>query len=88
MSQHAVERTLGKLLTDESFRERFFTAPRVAVLAAGLRLSDIELAALSGLSRSVLRSFSASLDPRICRLFLGTESSPEEPLPLTPSDSD
>ena len=29
MSQHAVERTLGKLLTDEAFRERFFTTPRV-----------------------------------------------------------
>jgi len=78
MSQHAVERTLGKLLTDESFRERFFTAPRVTAWGAGLRLSDIELAALSGLSRSALRSFSASLDPRICRLCLTTESSPEE----------
>jgi len=81
MSQHAVERTLGKLLTDESFRERFFTAPRVTAWGAGLRLSDIELAALSGLSRSALRSFSASLDPRICRLCLATESSPEEGQP-------
>ena len=81
MSQHAVERTLGKLLTDESFRERFFTAPRVTAWAAGLRLSDVELAALSGLSRSALRSFSASLDPRICRLCLPSESSPDERQP-------
>jgi len=81
MSQHAVERTLGKLLTDESFRERFFTAPRVAAWAAGLRLTDIELAALSGLPRSALRSFSASLDPRISRLCLPPESSPEERQP-------
>ena len=81
MSQDAVERTLGKLLTDESFRERFFTTPRVTVGAAGLRLSDIELAALSRLSRSALRSFSASLDPRICRLCLPRESSPEERQP-------
>ena len=78
MSQHAVEQTLGKLLTDESFRERFFTTPRETVWAAGLRLSDIELAALSRLSTAVLRSFSARLDPRICRLPLPTESSPEE----------
>jgi hypothetical protein len=78
MSQEAVERTLGKLLTDECFRERFFTTPRVTVWAAGLRLSDIELAALSGLSRSALSSFSASLDHRICRLCPATESSPEE----------
>jgi len=81
MSQLAVERTLGKLLTDEAFRERFFTSPRETVWAAGLRLSDIELAALSGLSRSALRSFSASLDPRICRLCLPTELSPEEGQP-------
>ena len=81
MSQDAVERTLGKLLTDESFRERFFTNPRVTVRAAGLRLSDIELAALSGLSRLALCSFSASLDARICRLCLTTESSPEERQP-------
>ena len=78
MSQQVVERTLGKLLTDESFRERFLTAPGVAALQAGLRLSDIELAALSGLSRSALFSFSASLDPRICRLCPESESSPEE----------
>ena len=81
MSQHAVERTLGKLLTDESFGERFFTAPRETAWAAGLRLSDIELTALSGLSRAALCSFSASLDPRICRLCPATESSPEERQP-------
>jgi hypothetical protein len=81
MSQQAVERTLGKLLTDESFRERFLTAPRKAALQAGLRLSEIELAALSGFSRSALRSFSASLDPRICRLCSQSEFSPEEERP-------
>ena len=81
MSQQAVEQTLGKLLTDESFRERFFTTPRETVWAAGLRLSDIELVALSGLSRSALRSFSASLDARICRLCPMIESSPEEGQP-------
>ena len=81
MSQQVVERTLGKLLTDESFRERFLTAPGVAALQAGRRLSDIELAALSGLSRSALCSFAASLDPRICRLCPESESSPEEGRP-------
>lgn len=81
MSQQAVERTLGKLLTDESFRERFLTAPRKAALQAGLRLSEIELAALSGFSRSALRLFSASLDPRICRLCSESEFSPEEERP-------
>jgi hypothetical protein len=81
MSQEAVERTLGKLLTDESFRERFFRAPRVTAWTAGLRLSDIELAALTGLSRSAVCSLSANLDPRICRLCPEGEPSPEERRP-------
>src|SRR5260370_35885271 len=81
MSQHAVERTLGKLLTDESFRERFFTTPRETAWAAGLRLSDIELAALSELSRSARGSFSATPDPRICRLRLSTQTAAEDDQP-------
>ena len=81
MSQQAVEQTLGKLLTDESFRERFFTTPRETASAAGLRLSDIELLALSAISRSALGSFSASLDPRICRLGPPPQPSPEEQQP-------
>jgi hypothetical protein len=78
MSQDAVERTLGKLLTDESFRERFFRTPRETAWGAGLRLSHVELAALSGIPRPALCSFSATLDPRICRLCLATEFSQEE----------
>lgn len=62
-------------------RERFFTAPRVVAQQAGLQLSDNELAALSGLSRSALCSFSASLDPRIRLLCPESESSPEEGRP-------
>ena len=62
MSQQAVEQTLGKLLTDESFRERFFTTPRETVWAAGLRLSDIEMAALSdSLAQRSARSAPASI---------------------------
>ena len=30
MTQQAVERALGKLLTDENFRERFFTNAEIA----------------------------------------------------------
>ena len=33
MSQQAVERTLGKLLTDERLCERLLTAPQVTVRA-------------------------------------------------------
>ena len=48
MSQHAVERTLGKLATDDEFRARFFENPGAATWDAGLLLSPMELEALSG----------------------------------------
>jgi len=70
MSQHAVERTLGKLATDEEFRARFFRNPATATWEAGLSLSAVELEALSGLSRAAIARFSRSLDSRICRLCL------------------
>ena len=43
MTQQAVERALGKLLTDENFRERFFENPEAASWEAGLALSPSEL---------------------------------------------
>jgi hypothetical protein len=75
VSQNAVERTLGKLATDEEFRARFFENPAAATWEAGLPLSPVELEALSGLSRAAIARFSQSLDARIRRLCLaGTPS--------------
>ena len=68
MSQYAVERTLGKLATDDEFRARFFRNPAAAAWEAGLPLSPVELEALSRLSRSAIARFSQSLDGRIRRL--------------------
>jgi hypothetical protein len=68
VSQHAVERTLGKLATDDEFRARFFENPAVAAWEAGLPLSPVELEALSGLSRPAIARFVHSLDGRIRRL--------------------
>lgn len=70
MSQRAVEQAVGKLVTDEGFREAFFRNPGPASLAAGLELSSAEIAALLGISRDALRRFCACLDDRICRLFI------------------
>jgi hypothetical protein len=61
-SLQAVERTLGKLMTDETFRERFLSHPEAAAWEAGLPLSPIELDALSRLSRAAVVRFSESLD--------------------------
>jgi hypothetical protein len=67
VTQQAVERALGKLLTDENFRDRFFTNPEIATWEAGFTLSSIELEALSGLSHEALSRFSEHLDKRISR---------------------
>ncbi len=67
MTQQAVERALGKLLTDENFRERFFASPELACWEAGFALSTIEIDALSRLSHEALARFSDGLDKRISR---------------------
>ncbi len=68
MSQAAVERVLGKLITDEPFRVRFFRDPAAASFAAGLELSKAEVDALSRLPIELIARFGACLDDRICRL--------------------
>jgi hypothetical protein len=68
MSQQAVERTLGKLVTDEAFRARFFDNPETATWEAGLVLTPGELCALSRLSRVALLRFSERVGARLRRL--------------------
>ena len=70
MSQQAVEKALGKLATDEAFREAFFADPDRASLEAGLQLSPCELQALRRIPPDALHRFSERLDDRICRLKL------------------
>ena len=76
MCQTAVEKTLGKLVTDEIFRNRFFRDPAATSFSAGLELSRAELDALSRLSLEAIVQFSASLDDRIRRLPLDEEARP------------
>ena len=66
MSQRAVERAVGKLVTDEGFRAAFYRAPSIAVLRAGLDLSVDELCALSSIPSEALTALAARLDDRIC----------------------
>jgi len=68
MSQRDVERTLGRLLTDESFQEDFFRDPARACLLLGIQLARQEVEALLRAPRSALASLGARLDNRICRL--------------------
>jgi hypothetical protein len=76
MCQVAVERTLGKLVTDEAFRKWFYQDPAAASFHAGLELSKTELDALSRLSVTAIAELSTRLDDRICRLHLAEEGLP------------
>jgi hypothetical protein len=84
MTQHAIERTLGKLATDEAFRARFFENPAAATWEACIPLSPIELEVLSGLSRAAIARFSESLDGRIRRLCIGGTRSGAAPTTQRP----
>jgi hypothetical protein len=80
MTQQAVERAIGKLVTDAEFRERFYVNAEKATWDAGLPLSGMELAALCALSRDAVVRFSERLDVRICRVSLDSlDMRSEEP---------
>jgi hypothetical protein len=78
MSQRSVEYVLGRLVTDEGFRDRFFKDPLTATVVIGATLSAREVDALKRVPRSMLSDLADRLDGRICRLHLGsTETIPE-----------
>jgi len=68
MSQRDVERALGRLVTDERFRHKFFEVPAEASLSLGLQLTAQEVEALLRTSRTALARLGDGLDDRICRL--------------------
>ncbi|MGH7427194.1 MAG: Os1348 family NHLP clan protein [Candidatus Methylomirabilaceae bacterium] len=78
MSQQAVEKALGKLVTDEGFREEFFSDPEPTSLQAGLDLSPEELTALFRIPRRALAKLGACIDDRICRLHVAVQPDQEE----------
>jgi hypothetical protein len=70
MSQRDVERTLGRLLTDQDFRDKFFLDPAGASLTLGIELTPHEVEALFRVPRPALASLGARLDDRICRIHI------------------
>ncbi len=78
MSQRSVERALGKLVTDETFRREFFRDPDRTSLEAGLDLLPEEMDALRRVPRAMLDRLGACLDGRICRLSVSRRVPSEE----------
>jgi hypothetical protein len=74
MSQRAVERAVGKLVTDEGFRAAFYRNAAVASREAGLELTVAELHALLHIPREALIALAARLDDRICCIHIPMES--------------
>ena len=70
MSQRDVERTLGRLLTDEGFQEDFFRDPARTCLLLGIQLAPQEIEALLRAPRPALTQLARGLDDRICRLHI------------------
>jgi len=68
MSQRNVELFVGRLMTDEAFRERFCREPAEAVsqiTREGVQLTCVEVEALSRINPDLARIFAEALDPRI-----------------------
>lgn len=67
MSQAAVERVLGRLVTDAEFRADFFVEPAGVCRDHGLELTPVELSALLRVDEQALKTLATRLDPKIVR---------------------
>ena len=67
MSQEAVERLLGRLITDERFRRLAADSLDLASLQEGYRLSPEELRLLSGFGLQGITELAGRLHPGLCR---------------------
>ncbi len=75
MSQRSVERALGKMVTDETFRREFFRDPERHEPCVPDSIScPRRWNALRRAPRAMLAELGASLEDRICRLAMPDEA--------------
>jgi hypothetical protein len=86
MSQRDVETLLGRLLTDGTFRRRFFSTPEEIISKEPLQLIPRELQAVLAMDAREIERFAYRLDPRIVRADVRPKSraSSETSVPATP----
>jgi putative modified peptide len=71
MSQRNVERVIGRLVTDETFRSRFARDPAAAIgeiVDMGVDLTAIEVQALAVLDTDLVSRIAEALDPRLQKI--------------------
>jgi hypothetical protein len=72
MSQEAVERVLGRLISDEWFRRLATDSLESACLQEGYILTPSEQRLLSGFDLQYVTELSGRLNPGLCRAGTGT----------------
>ena len=68
MAQRTIEMIIGRLITDETFRDRFLAAPESSVrelAERGLELSRSEVAALLNTDPALWARTAEAVDPRL-----------------------
>jgi hypothetical protein len=68
MSQRAIEVIVGRLVTDEGFRQAFARRPRQALealIAQGLSLTETEIRALTGTRLSLWAELGEQIAPEL-----------------------
>ena len=77
MSQRIIEMLIGRLITDEQFREEFLRNPQEALAtftASGLELSRTEIAALVNTDPTLWAKTAEAIDPRLQKASLKNEA--------------
>jgi hypothetical protein len=71
MSQRSIELVIGRLATDEEFRQRFEASREATIeeiVASGLPLTPVERRALLDLNVTACKRFAMFLDPRLQKI--------------------
>jgi hypothetical protein len=75
VTQRSIEMVIGRLSTDEEFRQRFVRDPHLALvelLELGTHLTPIEIAALVATDPGLWERVSHAIDPRLQKTSLKT----------------
>jgi hypothetical protein len=88
VTQRGIEIAIGRLLTDEEFRQTFLSSPHVALgelLQRGTQLSHAEIGVLVAIDRAFWVRVADQIDPRLQKVSLKSRTRDRE---ISPSDGD